>query len=120
MHRTKIITHKGHPIVHIDLVGEENLDVVLASFDKAQELICHFPPNSARLLTDVTGARYNPAVSEKMKQFSKAIAPFRKASAAVGIDSFKAIILRAVSAFSGQLIKTFDDLESAKDWLVSQ
>jgi hypothetical protein len=120
MHRTKLITHKGHSIVHIDLTGEHDLEIAFASFDKAQELICRFPPKSARLVTDVTGARYNAAATERMKEFSKAVSPFIKASAAVGIDTLKAIILRAVSTVAGHPIKTFDDIESAKDWLASQ
>jgi hypothetical protein len=119
MHRTSVITHKGKSIVHIDLTGEQDIAVSVASFNRAEELLVKFPPKSARLLTDVTGARYSAEAAQRMKAFSKAISPFMKGSATVGIDGMKAVLLRGLIAITGRDIKIFPDVESAKDWLAS-
>jgi hypothetical protein len=119
MHRTSVVTHKGKAIVVIDLTGEQDLVVSIASFDRAEELIIKFPPKSARLLTNVTGTRYSTQAAQRMKGFSKAISPFIKGSAAVGIDGMKAVLLRGLVALSGRDIKIFPDADSAKDWLAS-
>lgn len=120
MSRTSVITHKDKPIVHIDVRGEQDVKVSLACFDKARELLSHFPPKSGRLLTDVTGTRYTMEAAQALKTFSSAITPYVKASAAVGIDGLKAIIIRTLVTLTGRNIQIFDDVDKAKDWLATQ
>jgi hypothetical protein len=119
MQRTSVIMHKGKSIVVIDLTDEQELEVSLASFDRAAELITKFPPKSARLVTIVTGARYSTEAAARMKSFSKEVTPYMKGSAAVGIDGMKAVLLRGLIAVTGRDIRIFPDAESAKDWLAS-
>lgn len=120
MHRTSVIVHKGKPIVLIDLAGETDVKVSMASFDRAQELLSKYAPKTGRLLTNVTNARYSLEGTQHMKAFSAAVTPYVKASAAVGLDGLKLIILRSMMAMTGRSIEIFDDLEKAKDWLAEQ
>ena len=46
--------------------------------------------------------------------------PSIKASAAVGITGMKGSITRSLTRLTGRPIRTFDTIEQAKEWLISQ
>jgi hypothetical protein len=78
------------------------------------------PEASLIILTDVTGARYNLEVVEKLKEFTTGNRPYVRASAVVGLDSFQKVFYNAVTLFSKRTFPVFDDIEKAKDWLIEQ
>ena len=75
---------------------------------------------SLRTLTDVTDALFNDVVSEAMKKFTLDNKPYVMASAIVGVTGFRKVLFSATLIFSKRKIQTFDNLESAMDWLASQ
>lgn len=120
MERVNWISHKGKQIVFTDLSHMMSSEEQVAVIRQAQELICAQPPQSVLSLIDYTGIHYNIPAVEAQKTFSTAVTPHMKASAVVGITGMMQVIYRSVVRITRRNIKTFDDLESAKEWLATQ
>jgi hypothetical protein len=118
MERIKFIRHNGKEILFLDF---SNCDVeeLLKAVSASRKIIASRPGNSLLTLTDVTNARFNPEVSQKMKEYAAHNKPYVKASALVGIVGLKKIILDGVMLFSKRKFHTFDTVEQAKDWLAT-
>ncbi|HTY08340.1 MAG TPA: hypothetical protein VMF29_04170 [Candidatus Edwardsbacteria bacterium] len=120
MDHVRTVQHRGREIIVLDLKGVADLEVSLAAVAAAEALIRTRPPASVLLITDVSGAHYDVTGVEALKNFSHAITPYVKASAAVGITGIKSVIIRSLNRLTGRSIRIIDDLEQAKDWLISQ
>jgi hypothetical protein len=119
MERVNFIAHKWRQLLFIDFSHcseKEALDIM----EEANAIIRSQPESSLLILTDVTGARYNLEVVEKLKQFTRDNTPYVRASAVVGLDGLKKVVYNAVIMFSRRKISVFDDTEQAKDWLIHQ
>jgi hypothetical protein len=71
------------------------------------------------VLTDVTGATYDKEVAAAIKDFATKNSPYVKASAVVGADGVRQILLQTVILITRREMKTFSSREQAKDWLAS-
>jgi hypothetical protein len=120
MPRVEFILHNGVRILDLDIRGSKDIDQNIAAFRLAQELAIKEPLKSLRLLTDVTDAHYTSEGVSIMKEFSKAITPYTKASAAAGITGVKWIVIQSLLRLTGRNIKLFDTRENAKEWLAEQ
>jgi len=120
MDHVRIIQHRGREIIILDLKGVTDIETSLAAVNAAEALIKTRPPSSVLLITDVSDAHYDVTGVEALKNFSHAITPFVKASAAVGITGMKSIIIRSLTRLTGRTIQMFGDIEQAKDWLALQ
>lgn len=118
MDRVQVINHKGKEVVLVDIsrCSFEELKTVLP---KAAGIIAESPPKSRLVLTDVTEANYNKDVAEAIKEFVKNNTPYIKASAVVGADGVRLILLQTVIFLSRREIRAFADRNSAMDWLTS-
>ncbi|WP_462250929.1 hypothetical protein [Ekhidna sp.] len=113
------ITHKGKEILYVDLTEsksearslellEETKDAYLAASEKLLVLV------------NTEGAFVNPVVSNKMKEYGKMYFKDRAEKRAfVGISGLKKLIFSAYTKITGGNVRVFDDLESAKEFLVS-
>ncbi len=113
------ITHREKKILYVDLTEsktekrsfellEETKDAYLAATEKLLVLV------------NTEGAFVNPAVSSKMKEYGKLYFNDRaKRRAFVGVHGLKKLILKAYTKIVSGNIKMCDDVESAKEYLVS-
>jgi hypothetical protein len=120
MDLVKWIRHKDKDILFVDLSNVQKTDVEIETALAAEKIILAQPLGSVLTLIDYTGMHYDIHGVEAQKNYSSAVAPYVRASAAVGIDGLKKVILRSVARITSRNIKLFDDLESAKDWLATQ
>jgi hypothetical protein len=120
MERVYFTEHKGKAILVQDLTGLEDVEVCKQIFDRAQSLILKEPPKSVRLLTNVTSAHYNREGVEYMKKFSMTVTPHMKASAAVGVQGVRKIVVQTLIKLTGRNIVLRDTAEQALDWLADQ
>jgi len=119
MERVKFIIHKWRQILLLD--GSHcSLDEAIKGIDEAEKVIRSQPESSLLILTDVTGARYNLEVIEKLKEFASGNKPYVRASAVVGLDGLQKVVYNAVTLFSKRTFPVFDDIDKAKDWLIEQ
>ncbi len=113
------IVHKGKSIVIVDISGC-NTDEVALTISEASKKISALPPKSGLILTDVTATIYNQATSNYIKDFSSKNTPFVKASAVVGADGLREVLLKTVAMITKREIKPFDTRAEAFDWLVTR
>jgi hypothetical protein len=119
MERVKFIKHNWRQILLLDFSGC-SVDEAIKTIAEASEIIRSQPESSVSILTDVTGARYNLEVVEKLKVFTSGNKPYVRASAVVGLDGLGKIVYNAVIMFSKRKISVFEDIEKAKDWLIEE
>ena len=118
--RTRMIEHRGKQIMLLDYSDIMDTSEALAEIEKTKVLIAQQPLNSVLTLTYVRGSRYTAPVIDAMKELVAHNRPYVKAAVVVGMNTLHRIIYRAVITFSRRNIQVFEDLEEAKDWLVSQ
>lgn len=116
--RVKFIKHGGRNILFLNFVDCSTNDV-LNTINEAKLVIGAQPEGSVLTLTDVTNARFNEDVTDRMKEFTAHNKPFVKAGAIIGVSGIKKIIFEAVMMFSKRKIHMFDNVNDAKDWLVT-
>ena len=116
--RIKEITYKSKTIIVIDLSHAEP-DVVTSIIPEAITFISKKPPKSCLVLTDVSGATYNKPVAEAIKDFVKKNTPFIKASAVVGAEGVRQVLLQTVIFLPRRELKSCNSRAEALDWLVS-
>ena len=120
MERITIIEHKRKKIFFVDLKDSresaENIEII----NKAKDMIMKMEEKSVLLLSDYTNAHYDIPAAEAMKNFSKSVTPFVKASAVLGVTGIKRILFNSVVKLTGRHIEIFDKKEDALDYLVSR
>lgn len=118
MQRVKYISHRGKQILLHDLSACEPADLI-ASLETGKRLIEGTPFGSVLTLVDVSNTRYNREVAAAIKGYAAANKPYVRASAIVGLDGIKEVLLNAVILLTRRKFSVFDDVESAKDWLAT-
>lgn len=116
--RVRFITHAGKDILYLNFAGCAVTEV-FAVIDEAKQVIRTRPAGSLLTLTDVTNARFNGDVTERMKEFTAHNKPYVRAAAIVGITGLKKVIFEAVLMFSKRKIHIFENAEDAKAWLAT-
>jgi hypothetical protein len=120
MERVYFTTHNGKQVLVQDLTDSKDITENIAVFDRAEQLILTQPSKSVRLLTNVTNAHYSTEGVDRMKRFSKNVTPHMLASATVGIDGLKRMIVKAINKLTGRDVRVFDTVRQALDWLAAQ
>jgi hypothetical protein len=115
----QIVPYKGKRIAVVDIARTTPGEAILVLGD-AQKQIAQFPPKSALVLTDATDATYNQQSSAAVKEFAARNGPYVKASAVVGADGLRSVLLRLVATVTGRNIKPCRDRSEALEWLSSQ
>jgi hypothetical protein len=111
-----IITYKGKEISYLDYRGMK-LEDILKTIEETTKI--SLQENKRRLqLSNLTGVYAVPEFMDKVKEAGKKTKHLTIKSAVVGVTGAKKLLLGAYNAFTGANLKTFDDEESAKEWLV--
>ena len=116
--RVVFIKHGNREILLINLADCKPHEL-FPLIDQAKKVICTRPASSVLTLTDVTNVRFDDKVTDAMKAFTVHNKPYVKAAGVVGVTGLKKIILEAVMMFSKRKFHTFETVESAKSWLVT-
>jgi hypothetical protein len=118
MGRVETQSHNGKQIIVVDLSRcppEETLKVLPV----AKATIAKSAPKSALVMADVTEATYNKDVAAAIKDFTDKNTPYVKASAVVGADGVRLILLQTVIFLTRREIKTCQTRREALDWLAT-
>jgi hypothetical protein len=120
MPKVEFVTHASQKILVVDCDGSQDPAASIAAFDRAEILILASPLKSIRLLTVVTDAHFNRALTDRLKSLSDRISPHIHASAAVGVTGLKEIVARGLMMATGRKIQLFETPDQALDWLARQ
>lgn len=118
--RVQKVTQSGKSIVLVDLSSCQAEEAIKQVLPAAKTMISQSPPKSALVLTDVSNSSYNKEVAEALKNWSKGNTPYVKASAVVGADGLRAILLQTVKLLTGREIKACKSRGEAMTWLASR
>ena len=120
MERVRFITHHGTQILLSDLSGIRSTLELQRAIRLGTEFVQTQPPRSLLILVDVTGVEYNIESFAIVQQSVAENRPFVRARAIVGLPRVATIPFEIVAKLAGSPMAHFDDVEAAKDWLVSQ
>lgn len=112
-----LITHKGKEILYADYQGMTKEEII-KTMDEATEFALKEGRPLLRL-SNMTGIFAVPEIVNKAKESGKRTNHLTIKRAAVGITGAKKILLNAYNRVSGNNTRAFDDVEDAKNWLVT-
>ena len=117
MERIFFITHKGKPIMVVDISHCEPKEILLL-LEEVQRTVARHERGSLLTLGDMTGAHIDRAVATRMKEVLVMDRPFVKRSAWVGAESVPHVLYENFKTFSQREFPPFKTREEAMDWLV--
>ncbi|MFA6957772.1 MAG: hypothetical protein WC538_18045 [Thermoanaerobaculia bacterium] len=118
MPRTRFIEHEGVRILEIDFSGCRG-EEYLRRIDEVAAVIRAQPERSLLTLTIVTGSEYSAAMMDVLRPYIAGNKPYVLAGAVVTLDHLQKVVA-PVNRLTGRDLQTFDDVESAREWLVTQ
>jgi PAS domain S-box-containing protein len=113
----KWINHNGKQILFFNYSNIKPLE-----YDREHKDISEFVKELNRydllVLTNVQGDYFNIDDFRKTSELGKVLKSYIKKNAIIGLTPQQEIFLKAVKLFSGIKLKSFKNIESAKEWLV--
>lgn len=117
--RVSWIEHKGEKLLFTDY-SNATPDEIISTVEESISISLAQEKKSVLQIVDVTDAKYDRNSWQILRQGAKATEPYSKASAVLGVDAAKKFFLTVTKMVSKRNIKAFDNMEEAKDWLVSR
>lgn len=116
--RSTWIEHKGKKIFYQDFSKNfYNSAAVKAELEEVQKIVVAQPPNSVRVLSDFRDTNVGSNLLSAMNSASAATQAHVHKTAVLGVTGMKRKLADLLTALTGQPLKYFDDMESAKNWL---
>jgi len=121
MERTRMIDHKGTPIVMLDLSGIPDEAQLLDEVAKARSFFAaRTPDGSLRTLTYTSGSAYSKAAVDALRELVAHNREYVKAGAVVTDQQLHRMVISTLALVTRRNLKAFGELEAAKDWLITQ
>jgi hypothetical protein len=119
--RSKWIEYQEHKIFFQDFSKLfYNSAAVKAELEEVQKIVLSMPTNSVLILTDMRDTNVGRELLPAMNAASAATKDHVKKTAVLGVNGVKRKLADLLTALTGQQLKYFDDVESAKSWLVQE
>ena len=120
MDRLRFIDHRGTRILFSDLSGIKTAQELQRAMYLGTELVQSQPLRSLLILVDLTGVEYSIEAFAIVQQSVAENRPYVRARAVVGLPRLAYVPFDIVAKLAAGPMARFDDIEAAKDWLVSQ
>jgi hypothetical protein len=117
--RSEWIEHNGKKIFYQDFSRNfYNSAAVKAELAEVQQVVMSQPMNSTLVLSDFRDTNVGSDLLSAMNAASAATKAYVHKTAVLGVSGMKRKLADLLTAITGQPLKYFDDMESAKNWLV--
>lgn len=118
MHSTWI-EHKGKKLFYQDFSKNfYNTSAVKTELAQVQKIVTAQPKNSVLVLSDFRDTSVGSELLSSMNEASAATKSYVRKTAVLGVTGMKRKLADLLTALTGQPLKYFDDMETAKNWLV--
>ena len=115
------IEYKGTQIFYQDFSKNfYNSAAVKAELEEVQKIVKAQPADSVLVLTDMRDTNIGSDLLPVMNAASSATKVHVHKTAVLGVTGMKRKLADLLTALTGQPLKYFDDIESAKHWLVEE
>lgn len=118
MPRTQQIFHGGKKIFHMDFSNLNNVQDIKGVISESIKHIRSQSSGSTLTLTDINGMHFSNEIKDLFSDFIKGNKPYVKAGAVIGLSGLQQILYNGLMKITGRDIKSFSNIQSAKDWLV--
>jgi len=119
--RSNWIQHKGKKIFYQDFSKHFfNSAAVKSELAEVQKIVLAEPKNSVLVLSDMRDTNIGSDLLPAMNAASTATKNHVHKTAVLGVTGMKRKLADMLTMLTGQPLKYFDDIESAKDWLVEE
>jgi hypothetical protein len=116
--RSNWIEHKGKKLLYQDFSKNfYNSAAVKVELAEVQKIVMAQPLNSVRVLSDFRDTNVGSDLLSAMNSASAATKAHVHKTAVLGVTGMKRKLADLLTALTGQPLKYFDDLETAKNWL---
>ncbi len=120
MHSTWI-EHKGKKIFYQDFSRHfYQSAAVKAELAEVQKVVTAQPQDSVLVLSDFRDTNVGNDLLSAMNAASAATKTYVHKTAVLGVTGMKRKLADILTALTGQQLKYFDDMESAKNWLAEE
>ncbi|RPJ27299.1 MAG: hypothetical protein EHM33_08495 [Chloroflexi bacterium] len=117
--RSDWIEYNGRKIFYQDFSKNfYNSAAVKAELDEVQKVVISQPLNSTLVLSDFRDTNVGSDLLSAMNAASTATKAYVRKTAVLGVTGMKRKLADLLTAITGQPLKYFDDIETAKKWLV--
>ena len=117
--RSNWIEHQGKTIFYQDFSKQfYNSAVVKAELVEVQKIVMAQPASSTLVLSDFRDTNVGSDLLPSLNAASAATKAYVRKTAVLGVTGMKRKLADLLTALTGQPLKYFDDIESAKNWLV--
>lgn len=120
MNKPQIISHSGKSIYYMDFSSLREEPAIESVIKESKAFIRSQPPKSVITLSNVENMHFNSQIKDMFYEFLKGNKEHVKASAVVGITGLLQIMFNGAMKLTGREVKSFDNINVAKDWLVSR
>jgi hypothetical protein len=119
--RSQWIEYQGKKIFYQDFSKNfYNSAAVKAELEEVQKIVISQPNNSVLVLTDLRDTNVGGDLLPAMNAASAATKNHVLKTAVLGVIGMKRKLADLLTALTGQPLQYFDDIESAKSWLVKE
>jgi hypothetical protein len=119
--RSQWIEHNGKKIFYQDFSKHFfNSAAVKTELAEVQEVVKALPKDSVLVLTDLRDTNIGSDLLPAMNAASSATKDYVHKTAVLGVTGMKRKLADLLTALTGQQLKYFDDIETAKKWLVEE
>jgi hypothetical protein len=116
--RSTWIEHNGKKVLYQDFSKNFfNSAAVRAELEDVQKIVTAQPLNSVLVLSDFRDTNVGSDLLSAMNTASAATKDHIQKTAVLGVTGMKRKLADLLTALTGQPLKYFDDIESAKNWL---
>ncbi len=116
--RSQWIEYKGKKIFYQDFSKLfYNSTAAKAELAEVQKIVKAQPQGSVLILTDMRDTNVGSDLLPAMNAASAATKAYVRKTAVLGVTGAKRKLADLLTSLTGQPLKYFDDMESAKDWL---
>lgn len=114
------MNHKTQRFLYGNFSGfGRDVEALRAEIVAADEEICRQPLGTVLVLNDVRGTTTSTEAVTLFKESAARTKGWVARQAVVGVTGIQKILAAAVARFSSEELVLFDDIEEAKEWLVS-
>jgi hypothetical protein len=119
--RSNWIEHKGKKIFYQDFSKNfYNSAAVKTELTEVQKIVLGEPNDSVLVLSDMRDTNIGSDLLPIMNAASAATKNHVRKTAVLGVVGVKRKLADLLTALTGQPLKYFDDIESAKNWLIEE